>query len=235
MRKFEEIFNNPTDNKNLLSTIINFLNLNTDDIDKLNNYNMFDNQTMNFITEKYFDATIFKKLHNYYNNDKLLDKYHWGLKGFKRYIDIIMLEIDDKYIINDDDSTYFYVIADSTIDYSYISKDLDWRNELSEKIVEERKEYLITKFRTIGVNKVFIDAIGGTGYISSINKEDNSFNGNLYNYYCNNLDVGASNLYDLYDLYEISTNIDSLIYLINIMIETKIISLEEKKNHVIYI
>jgi hypothetical protein len=180
--------------------LLNLFNLNTDlierikssqckqlsVIDNLDIYNHFklflrkfydDNENYRYMKQTYYttldyytprDKAQAQGNKDYENNEGLLDKYHYGIKGFNSFMDKFAENLE-KINTNPIDNPNIYIIADSTIDYSS-----DYNNEKDNMYVKNRHKSLIRIFlrhRLIKIKEnIYIDAVGGSGYISDLSK-----------------------------------------------------------------
>jgi hypothetical protein len=143
-----------------------------------NNYQIKNYNTMNIDYKNYMVIDNLVNLSNIdvitYNNSNLLpDGLHFGRLGYINWVNNFVdnINFNCNYLFD----KKIYVISDSTIDYAPYNLSDDVQNE----IILERHNILIQKLVSIGFNRenIIIDAIGGTGYISSgCNDYEESFN-----------------------------------------------------------
>jgi len=176
----------------------------------------FENKTLQELndTQSLQIINFLYKLNTYYNCEYLVDKNHWGIIGYKKYIDLIINEIKENHKINGNE--HIYIIADSTIDFSLIYTNFHdkWKNPMSQNIVNERIKYLKDKFKSeLNINDIVVDAVGATGYFATF---DHNFNLELFieNY---------RNIFTMYENY--NKDFNKLINVINFMIDENIITL----------
>ena len=78
---------NDEDKNNIIKEILTYLDIteSDDDYNKFLEYTFFNNKTLHDImyNKRY---NIINNLYIYNNYDKLLDCNHWGIEGFKKYI-----------------------------------------------------------------------------------------------------------------------------------------------------
>lgn len=100
---------------------------------------------------------------NYEKSNLLSDGLHFGRVGYCQWINNFIDNIDFGMISSTNQK--ILIISDSSIDYAPYHLPLESQNE----IINDRHNILINKLLTVGFDKsnIIIDAIGGTGYVSS--------------------------------------------------------------------
>lgn len=159
---------------------------------KDNNYSI---KRYSLMKIKYKNYMIINKLNNDYEKSNLLsDGLHFGKAGYIKWTKYFVDNIDFN-IINQ--KKKILIISDSTIDYA----PYDLPIELQNKIINDRHNILIDKLISIGFDKsnIIIDAIGGTGYVSSgsndyqqtidILNEIQKKEWNTISYFCDGFDI----------------------------------------------
>ena len=128
---------------------------------KDNNYTVKCYNTMKMKYKNYM--IIDDKTNNNYEKSNLVsDGLHFGRVGYCKWIEYFINNIVFGVI---DWNKKILFISDSSIDYAPYHIPLEQQN----KIINDRHNILTNKLVSIGFNKnnIIIDAIGGTGYISS--------------------------------------------------------------------
>jgi hypothetical protein len=167
-----------------------------------NNYRINNYDTMDIDYKNYMIINNLVDLSNInvitYNNCNLLpDGLHFGRLGYINWVNTFVNNIDFNcnYLFD----KKIYIISDSTIDYAPYNLPDDVQNE----IILERHNILIQKLVSIGFRRenIIIDAIGGTGYISSGCDDYEKTFKKLYdiqinykkmiNYFTNNFDING--------------------------------------------
>ena len=139
---------------------------------------------------------IDNKLNDDYEKSNLLsDGMHFGRIGYYKWINNFFDNIDFGEISGKDKK--ILIISDSSIDYAPYNLPSDIQNE----IINDRHNILKDKLVPIGFNRnnIIIDAIGGTGYVSSgsndyqktidILNEIKNKEWDIISYFCNGFDI----------------------------------------------
>jgi len=217
--------------KNILHQALN-IKLGNSLTKDLDNYTLQNPLIKDLNNDKLQNLLIY--LYIYYTSEYLLDSSHWGDIGYKKYIDIIMNDINENYKkVEKVEEKNIFILSDSTIDFSYVHNLLPekYDNPISKGIVNERKKYLESKLIENNFSKVVIDAVGGTGYFAPCKNFIRS-----YCYYCDKED---SELPSLKQLYEAYTNkgkpLEELINLINRILWCEEINQNTNNDYTIYI
>ena len=249
---YEIMYNNTyeTSNDNIKETINQLLNYNKEkhpdisvselsltDTKKITNFLinkklfLFDELFMNNINDSLYIEDdsyyqLYSKLDIYYNHSSLLDQYHFGFKSYKKFIDNIIQNLTNNYKCNGIKT--FYIISDSTIDYSYIYNLFKekYNHDLCKYIVEQRENYLKDKLKSITDLEtiIYIDAIGGTGYITEFEQTNFNLKKFIKNY------IIYKNLYDDTNNELTNQSCIKLFNLINKMINDEIIKINDTQN-----
>jgi len=169
---------------------------------------------------------ICKMLLFYYNYDGLLDNNHWGFKGFSTFIKNTTINYSKNGTIAKINRN-IYIIADSTIDfvpYFYVPnwKKKYWEHQLYNVIVNERKNILKEEFLNNNVvtrpEDIFIDALGGSGYLATMNENYPTFYDKFKNHY-NKIN----------DMYTDNINLVNFMEILNYLIKNYILILFNKE------
>lgn len=153
-----------------------------------------------------------EKNKQYEKNTGLIDKNHFGINGFKSFMDKFAENLKTMNTTPESNPN-IYIIADSTIDYYP-----DNANEITFKYAEKRHTVLKDIFLRHNLIKknenIYIDAVGGSGYISELSENGISIE-----------PIFFTNMCKLYEEIQEKLNgdIDKFIELLNYLLVNEII------------